>query len=1134
MFRGSASVVASSTLTINNQPAASRLAFTQQPTNAQAGSIISPAVQLAVEDSNGHIIANALNAITLTLKGGTGLAGTLTATPQNGIVTFNNLTVSSAGAGLNLLAASPGLAAAQSAGFTVDAPPGLPAAAAPVKLVFLQQPPSGLTGATFTPAIRVAIEDATGNVVSAATNPVTLALTTGAALGGTVTVAAQNGIATFSNLSVAVAGTGYALLATSSSLTSATSNPFNISAQSSPLGLPVKLVFVQEPVNGVIQTALSPAVQVAIEDGSGQIVSTAANAVTIGLTNGMGLGGTLTVAPVNGVATFSNLTESTTGSGYMLTATSVGLSAATSTTFSITAAVVAPQATQLAFLQQPANTTALAVMAPPVQVGVEDANGNLVTTAGSTITLALKGGAGLSGTLSVAAMNGIATFSNLSVSAAGAGYLLSAGSPGLTAATSTAFNITAPIAAPPVPTKLAFVQQPTSLVASTVMSPPVQVAIEDASGKILTTATNSVTVALASGTGLSGALTAAAVNGIATFNGLTVNNIGTGDSLSAGSSGLTGVTSTAFNVTAPPTAPVKLAFVQQPTNALTQAPITPAVQVAVEDAGGNVMASATNQVTLTLVSGSGLSGTLTVAAVNGVASFTTLMVNNPGSGLSLSANSAGLQAATSNTFTISAPPVISNGTTILPSLPMNLTAAPGGTFLITYHWQALPVSGPYSVFVNFVDSSGTVQFEDNVQPPTAPSVWNGPVSYTHTVTVPAGAGVGTYTIVAGLKSASSNLGIVGGAGVTALGNGEYQIGSMALEPTCSITAFGAVGDGVTDNLTAIQSTFNYAAIHRCVALIPAGTFAYSGLLTATGIAVQGTGAASILAPLSLSNEALSLAGSGGSISNLAMVSTATQRLTTPWSGMIWVNNAQNYYVDNVLIHDSSSIGIMSYNSSNGYIFNNTVANTLADAITQIEGSHDITVSNNRIINCGDDGISNNSYVGSPMVHDITVQGNTVLNNIGGRGLEVSGGANITFTGNYVDNPDGYTDVYIASESEWRTLGVSNVTVSANTLVAGGPNQGSALIYNSQGSTYNISGVTMTGNQFVNPLLVAVQLTGTGSETGITIQNNTDYSNGVFGGLGNATGTLSGNQVIAPSAFTTSLAPAGGGCTFSGC
>ena len=114
--------------------------------------------------------------------------------------------------------------------------------------------------------------------------------------------------------------------------------------------------------------------------------------------------------------------------------------------------------------------------------------------------------------------------------------------------------------------------------------------------------------------------------------------------------------------------------------------------------------------------------------------------------------------------------------------------------------------------------------------------------------------------------------------------------------TCSIVSFGAVGDGVTDNATAIQNTFNYAAAHNCAALIPAGTFAYSGTLTANGIAVTGTGAASILKPLDVSNSAIILTGSGSSVSNLVTLNNATTRLSAPSQEAIYVNNATNYTI----------------------------------------------------------------------------------------------------------------------------------------------------------------------------------------------------------------------------------------------
>jgi hypothetical protein len=108
----------------------------------------------------------------------------------------------------------------------------------PVQLAFLQEPTNTLIHATISPAIKVAVEDANGNVLPSSTNPIAIALSGGATgLGGTLSVTPQNGIATFSNLTMSASGTAYTLLATSEGLTSATSTSFTIS-QPSPVPNP--------------------------------------------------------------------------------------------------------------------------------------------------------------------------------------------------------------------------------------------------------------------------------------------------------------------------------------------------------------------------------------------------------------------------------------------------------------------------------------------------------------------------------------------------------------------------------------------------------------------------------------------------------------------------------------------------------------------------------------------------------------------------------------------------------------------------------------------------------------------------------------------------------------------------------
>ncbi len=108
----------------------------------------------------------------------------------------------------------------------------------------------------------------------------------------------------------------------------------------------------------------------------------------------------------------------------------------------------------LRFTSQPANAVAGASLGA-VAVAIVDFADNVVTSASATISLgfgANPGGATLSGTTAAATVNGVATFSNLSVNNAGVGYTLAATStPAYTGATSATFAITsASVVQPPV------------------------------------------------------------------------------------------------------------------------------------------------------------------------------------------------------------------------------------------------------------------------------------------------------------------------------------------------------------------------------------------------------------------------------------------------------------------------------------------------------------------------------------------------------------------------------------------------------------------------------------------------------------------------------------------------------------
>jgi len=413
------------------------------------------------------------------------------------------------------------------------------------QLVITQPPGDATAGVALTSSggpVQVTAQDAIGNTVLSDDSTVTLSLSSGTFDDGlhVETVVVSSGVATFGDLIIDAAGSNYSLTASDGSLTAATSGVFNITAAAAS-----KLVVTGQPASAAAGVAINPSVAVTVEDNFGNLVTTDSSSVTLTLSGSVFASGgnTRMAAAISGVATFGNLIIDAAGSNYSLTASDGSLTAATSGVFNITAAA----ASKLVVTGQPASAAAGVAINPSVAVTVEDNFGNLVTTDSSSVTLTLSGGVFASGgnTRTAAAINGVATFSNLVIGAAGSNYSLTASDGSLTAATSNAFNITAALAA-----KLAIIGEPSSAVAGVAISPAVTVAVQDAFGNPVTTDSSTVTLTLNSGmfAGGGNTVTAVAVNGLATFSGLVVDSPNT-YSLNATDGALTGASSGSFTIT---------------------------------------------------------------------------------------------------------------------------------------------------------------------------------------------------------------------------------------------------------------------------------------------------------------------------------------------------------------------------------------------------------------------------------------------------------------------------------------------------------------------------------------------------------------------------------------------------------
>ena len=172
-------------------------------------------------------------------------------------------------------------------------------------------------------------------------------------------------------------------------------------------------------------------------------------------------------------------------------------------------------------------------------------------------------------------------------------------------------------------------------VAGAGLAPAVTVSARDALGNVADGYTGSVTVAITNGTGaagatLSGTKTVAATAGVAMFAGLSIDKVGTGYTLSASGTGLTGVTSATFNITAGPASVLVISVQRSSTAAGTRA------------------------------NGAILTGTTVVNALNGVATYSDLRIDESGSGFKFAAPSAGTAGVNSASFTVKAGPRLSS------------------------------------------------------------------------------------------------------------------------------------------------------------------------------------------------------------------------------------------------------------------------------------------------------------------------------------------------------------------------------------------------------------------------------------------------------------------------------------------
>ncbi|WEO75808.1 hypothetical protein BJQ94_10460 [Cryobacterium sp. SO2] len=323
-------------------------------------------------------------------------------------------------------------------------------------------------------------------------------------------------------------------------------------------------------------------------------------------------------------------------------------------------------------------------------------------------------------------------------------------------------------------TQLVFTTAPSGSTGGSALPGQPVVTIRNAAGET-TSSTASVTLTLTNAAGATLACTTnpvSAVAGRAAFAGCRVDRAGT-YTLTASSGALPAAVSTAFTIQTGPAA--RIVYTTQPGSATVNAAFAAQPVLAVQDAGGNTVAS-TAAVTLALTSAAGATLACTTnpkSAVAGTATFAGCKISRPGS-YTLTATSAGLTSAVSGTVSISSGPASRLVFTTSPS------GATGGTTFGTQPVVAVRDAGGNAVA--------------------------GATPITLALTTPAGA-----TLTCAANPASNATGIVSFSGCLVDRAGTYTVTASSGTLTTAVSASFTVTVGPATKLgfTSATSTTRY-------------------------------------------------------------------------------------------------------------------------------------------------------------------------------------------------------------------------------------------------------------------------------------------------------------------------------------
>ena len=316
----------------------------------------------------------------------------------------------------------------------------------------------------------------------------------------------------------------------------------------------------------------------------------------------------------------------------------------------------------------------------------------------------------------------------------------------------------------------------------------------------------------------------------------------------------------------------------------------------------------------------------------------------------------------------------------------------------------------------------------------------------------------------------------------------------------SVTEFGAVGNGVTDDTAALQRAFD-AARDGDVVVIPDGrTFVQADVLTVRRDGITITGGGTVLATRE-ARSSFVLAADRVTLDDVTLrISNTTRRWDAYEQQRLRIAGHTGITVRDVQVIGSAAAGMYIGNATSNFLIERvSVSDTRADGIHMTQGAHDGRVVAPYVHNVGDDGVAVVSYRqdGAPCAR-IEVVSPRVDGTSGGRGLSIVGGTDVTWLD--VDVRNTYAAaLFIAAEGNWGTTGVARVRVLGGTVVNANDDttidHGSVMLYNGTNDLavedVLISDIAVTGYRgTMSRVLGLIANTPAGAIRNITLQSIT--------------------------------------------